>query len=168
MCINASCSHCLHNAGQPVNLAWIFRNATALWWLGIFSAVTFVGTLVVIPLLVIRIPANYFMYEAHWRLLRQQPRATLRLLILLGKNLLGIVFVVAGLVMLLLPGQGVITILIGLMLMNFPGKHTLERSIVRQPAVLRALNWIRAKADQPPLVVPTADVPKTTTSETNS
>lgn len=158
----------LDNTGKSVNLAWVFSNTAILWWLGILSAVTFVGTLIVIPVLVIRIPANYFMYEAHWRLPRQRPQLTPHLLVLIGKNLLGIIFVLAGLVMLLLPGQGVITILIGIMLMDFPGKHALEQRIVQQPTVLRALNWIRAKADQPPLVVPTADVPKTTTSETNS
>jgi len=151
-----------------VNLAWIFGNATLLWWFGILSAVTFVGTLVIIPVLVIRIPANYFMYERRWGLPQHRPRVTVCLIILIGKNLLGVIFVLAGLVMLLLPGQGILTILIGIMLMNFPGKHILERRLVQQPAVLRALNWIRAKADQPPLVVPTAEVPKTTTSGTNS
>jgi predicted RND superfamily exporter protein len=147
-----------------VNFASIFSNIAILWWLGILSVVTFVGTLIIIPVLVIRIPANYFMYEERWRLPNQRPRVTLRLLGLLFKNLLGVIFIVAGLIMLLLPGQGIITILIGIMLMNFPGKRTLEQRLVQQPTVLRTLNWIRAKAGQPPLVVPTVDAhPKATT-----
>jgi hypothetical protein len=146
-----------------VNLASIFSNVAILWWFGILSVVTFVGTLIVIPVLVIRIPADYFMYEERWRLPKQRPQVTLRLLGLIGKNLLGVIFIVAGLIMLLLPGQGIITILIGIMLMNFPGKRAFERRLVQQSAVLRTLNWIRAKTDQPPLVVPAADVaPKAT------
>jgi hypothetical protein len=147
-----------------VNLTPIFSNIAILWWLGILSVVTFVGTLTIIPVLVIRLPADYFMYEEGWQLPKQWPRVTLRLLGLLGKNLLGLIFIVAGLVMLVLPGQGIITILIGVMLTNFPGKRTLEQRLVQQPAVLRTLNWIRAKADQPPLVVPTADAPPKTTT----
>jgi hypothetical protein len=85
----------------------------------------------------------------------------LRVCGLIVKNLLGIVFIVAGLIMLLLPGQGVLTILIGLTLMNFPGKHALERWIVRQPAVLRAINWIRAKAHQPALEFPAENITAT-------
>jgi len=55
--------------------------------------------------------------------------------------------------MLLLPGQGLITILIGIMMLNFPGKLAMERRIVQQPTVLRAINWIRAKAARPVLQI---------------
>ena len=145
-----------------MNLEWLLSHTPILWWFGVLSIVTFVGTLIIIPILVIRIPTHYFMYNEHWQLPQQKPQITMRLLGLICKNLLGLVFVLAGLVMLVLPGQGIITILIGLMLMNFPGKHSLEQRLVRQPAVLRSLNWIRAKAGQRSLVVPTADVPTQT------
>jgi|TARA_B110000483_G_C18031019_1_gene478733 hypothetical protein len=45
-----------------------------------------------------------------------------------------------GLLLLFLPGQGLLTILIGLMLMNYPGKSRLEQKIVRMPGVLASLN----------------------------
>jgi hypothetical protein len=67
-----------------------------------------------------------------------------------------IVFV--GVAMLLLPGQGILTILIGLMLIDFPGKRRLERRLVQQPSVWRAINWMRAKAHQPPLEMPTTEM----------
>lgn len=151
-----------------MNLAWMFNYTPFLWWLGVLSIMTFIGTLIVIPILVIRIPAHYFMYDEQWRLPAPKTPITIRLLGLICKNLIGLVFVLAGLIMLVLPGQGIITILIGLMLMNFPGKRTLERRLVQQPAVLRALNWMRAKADQPPLVVPTADVAAKTVPKTDT
>lgn len=43
------------------------------------------------------------------------------------RNVLGAILLVAGIAMLVLPGQGVPTILISLGLMNFPGKYRLER-----------------------------------------
>jgi hypothetical protein len=75
----------------------------------------------------------------------------------LGKNLLGILIVLAGVAMLLLPGQGILTILIGLMLLDLPGKRRLERRLVQQPSVWRAINWMRAKAHKPALEWPTAE-----------
>jgi len=41
--------------------------------------------------------------------------------------------------------------LTGLLLMDYPGKFQLERKIALSPAVLSKLNWLRRKANQPPL-----------------
>jgi len=43
------------------------------------------------------------------------------------KNLLGVLLFMLGLIMLVTPGQGILTLLFGLMLMNFPGKYRVER-----------------------------------------
>lgn len=65
--------------------------------------------------------------------------------------MLGSFLVLAGVVMLFTPGQGVLTLLLGLSLVDFPGKRTLERRIVQRPTVLKLVNHMRAKADRPPL-----------------
>jgi hypothetical protein len=116
----------------------------------------FVGTLVALPVVVAQLPADYFRRDHHHTSRHHKQSVALRLLGLLGKNLLGIVLVCTGVAMLVLPGQGMLTILIGLMLINFPGKRALEQRLVRQPPVLQAMNWMRAKAHQPALELPTA------------
>ena len=73
-------------------------------------------------------------------------------MLMIGKNALGFILVVAGIIMLVLPGQGVFTILIGIMLLNFPGKYRLERWIVARRPVLRSINWLRRRAGRAPLV----------------
>ena len=75
-----------------------------------------------------------------------------RALLLTGKNALGIVLVVAGIAMLVLPGQGILTILAGILLLNFPGRHRFEHWIVSRPPVFRSINWLRRRNGQPPLV----------------
>jgi len=136
-------------------LEWVRIHEIAFWWIGALSMATFVGTLIIIPLLIVRIPADYFKRK------KQKPEpcyknhyAAICFIGLVFKNLFGIIFVLAGVAMLFLPGQGFITILIGIMMLNFPGKLAMERRIVQQPSVLRAINWIRAKADRPVLEVP--------------
>lgn len=116
------------------------------------SLVLFIVSLAIIPWLVTKIPADYFHEERRRR--DALSERSLPLQLLLGfKNLCGCLLILLGLVMLVLPGQGILTIVIGLFLMNFPGKYKLERSLVSRPKVLDSLNWIRAKAQKPPLIV---------------
>ena len=64
-------------------------------------------------------------------------------------SLLGVCLIAGGLLMIVLPGQGLITIITGLLLIDYPGKFQLEQKIVSMPSVLKALNWIRIKAKKP-------------------
>ncbi len=62
----------------------------------------------------------------------------------------------AGLAMMVLPGQGIVTVLVALTLLNFPGKRRLELRIIGQRQVYQVVNWIRERAGQPPLILPAA------------
>lgn len=124
-----------------------------LWMiLTLVSILTFVGSLVVLRMLIIRMPADYFAgREPHNPWADSHP--AIRMTALVAKNLLGAVLVAFGLVMLFTPGQGILSILMGLSLLNVPGKRALERRIVGNPVVLRTLNGIRARAGRPPLTI---------------
>ncbi len=117
------------------------------WWLAAVSAVTFVGSLAVVPILAVRIPADYFRRDRRgptpWR--RRHP--VLRLAVLVLKNALGVVLLLGGIVMLFLPGQGLLTMFLGIVLMDFPGKFRLERYLISRGPVLKSINWIRRKAE---------------------
>lgn len=114
------------------------------------SLTLFIVSLAVIPWLVTKIPADYFHEERRRRDALSERSLPLQLLLGL-KNLCGGLLILLGLVMLVLPGQGLLTIVIGLFLMNFPGKYRLERALVSRPKVLDSLNWVRTKAHKPPL-----------------
>jgi hypothetical protein len=121
--------------------------------MGLVSLLTFVGTLIAVPFLVVRIPVDYFVRRKRHRLWRER-HPVIRLSLLIGKNILGIFFILAGAVMLFIPGQGVLTILIGIMLTDFPGKFRIERWIIQRRAVQRTVNWLRDRTDRPPLLIP--------------
>jgi hypothetical protein len=124
------------------------------WWVFGVSLAMFVGSLWLVEIMLVQMPADYFARRGpdpeSWRG-RHPAFRTLGLII---KNLLGVVFLILGFVMLFTPGQGIISVLLGVSLMNFPGKRALERRIVSQPVVLKAINAIRARKGRPPLVVP--------------
>jgi hypothetical protein len=133
---------------------WARSHEVFLWWLSAASVLMFFGSLLAVPWLVVRIPADYFLRQRHY-VDRWRPRhPLLRLAFLVVKNLVGVVLVLAGVAMLVLPGQGILTILVGMIFLDFPGKFSLERWLARQPPVLRALNWIRSKAGHKPLEMP--------------
>jgi hypothetical protein len=134
-------------------LNWVSANT---WWLVSLSVLAFVGTLVLIPVVVVRMPSDYFMRKGpppdSWR--GRHP--VVRTMLHVAKNGLGASLVGVGIVLSvpLVPGQGFATILIGLSLLDFPGKRGLELKLARQKPVLRAINWVRSRAARPPLVLP--------------
>lgn len=70
----------------------------------------------------------------------------------IAKIFVGVCLLLIGLVMLVLPGQGLITMLIGLSLLPFPGKDKMEQSILSLKSVRSYLNWIRMKAKKEPFI----------------
>lgn len=132
----------------------IQEHQTALYWMAGISLFAFLATLALVPWVVLRIPADYFAGRKrarHHRLRRRSFAAWL--LLQCAKNVLGAVFVLAGLAMLVLPGQGLLTILLGLALMSFPGKYRLERWIVSRGPALRFVNRFRRRRGRPELVL---------------
>ena len=135
-------------------ITWIRDHDTTLWWLASGSVIMFVGGLILVPLLVVRIPHDYFAHEERPPAPWSNQHWFVQILLLVVKNILGVILLLLGIAMLLLPGQGLLSILMGIMLLNFPGKFQLERWFVRRPAVLRSINWLRGKANQDPLLLP--------------
>lgn len=117
------------------------------WLLGLGSIVMFVGSAVLIPYAIILLPVDFFARIPEKPFTRRHPLAAFLLIIF--RNALGGVLLVAGIIMLFVPGQGLLTILIGLALIDFPGKHTLLLRMVSNPRVYEATNGIRRWAGKP-------------------
>lgn len=118
-------------------------DSTILTSLAIVSVIMFIGSLILIPIIITRLPKDYF---AKTKQNKIATKNTVMFLVKLLKNILGVIFIIAGIAMLVLPGQGILTILIGLGLTDFPGKYKLERKIIKNKRVFNSLNWIRKKA----------------------
>lgn len=133
---------------------WVAQHEELLWWLGAGSLVMFLVSPLVVAGLIVRIPEDYFLDPQRHvsRLHRFHPAVWF--LFVLVKNVVGIVVFLAGVAMLVLPGQGLLTMLIGLLLINFPGKFALERHLISRPGVLQAVNWMRGKRGKRPLIAP--------------
>ncbi len=119
-------------------------------WGVILALATFVGSIAAVTFLIVQLPATYLSRTPGWWGDRHPIlRWGLRIL----KNLLGGVLVALGVLMLVLPGQGILTILIGILFLDFPGKQGLQRKLISRPGVLGTINRLRARFGKPPLLL---------------
>jgi len=122
--------------------------------LGLLSIVTFVGSLIAVPWIIARLDREFFIRHRQRVEKRRQQHPALTFLAAVVRNLAGLLLLIAGIAMLVLPGQGVLTMLIGLSLMDFPGKHWLLERAVANRKVQHALNWLRRKEGKEEFIFP--------------
>ena len=120
--------------------------------LTVLSIVFFVGSLIAIPFILMRLPADFFDIRVP-RPWMEDHHPALRVLGHLVKNVIGAIFLFVGFLMLFLPGQGILTMLIGISMLDFPGKRKVEAKLIGLPAVLNTINGMREKFGKPPLII---------------
>lgn len=118
------------------------------------SLATLAAAAALLPRVVVRISEDHFVRSRQERRAARRERAPRRLAAVVARNVVGGLLLVAGIAMLFVPGQGLLTILVALLIMDYPGKFALERALVRRAPVLRILNRLRRRAGRPPLRAP--------------
>jgi multisubunit Na+/H+ antiporter MnhG subunit len=143
----------LPNWAQPL-AGWMLQ-PWVLTLLLIGSALLFVLSLIGLPLVLTRMPADFFSRPERRRLaLADRKRPIWFMVLIVARNILGAVLLVLGVLMLFLPGQGLLAIFAALFLLDFPGKRRLQRWIISRPAVHRPVNALRRRAGRAPLELP--------------
>lgn len=132
-------------------LTWLSEHAGLTSGLVVASIALLIASLWIGRYYLISIPSDYFIRQHKPLEYLRTTRPALWWTVMIGKNLLGVLFIVAGLIMFVTPGQGILTLLMGLALTNFPGKQRLERMIIQRPTVLKLVNGMRTRAGKPPL-----------------
>ena len=128
---------------------WRYIVASAL-----LAIVAFVASLVVVTVLLVNLPPNFFL-ESHSRHLWIDRHPVIRWSGLILKNAAGWFLVLLGGILILpgVPGQGVLTILLGLILVDFPGKKKVERRVLSRPRLRARINQLRQRFDKSPLLL---------------
>src|SRR5690606_3406492 len=111
-----------------------------------------VAGLLSLPAVIGRIPSEWLVRAGEPR-----PLSVRRVL----RNVLGWALVLAGIAMLVLPGQGVLTIAIGLLLADFPGKRAAMARLLAMPRVQRTINRFRRRAGREPIDLQTRPTRRT-------
>lgn len=128
-------------------LEYIDKYQYIFMWIGIISLIMFIASLFIIPFILKKMPDDYFINEKYHHITLE---SATEILIFILKNILGVLLILAGIIMLFTPGQGIISIIIGLFLMQFKGKYALENKLIQNDLTFNGLNWIREKSQTPP------------------
>ena len=114
--------------------------------LGVASVVMFVGTMIAVPVFLVKIREDYF----------TRPKGKHPLPIKILRTVLGLALIGLGLAMIVLPGQGLLTVLVGFSILDLRLKDRVITKILGNPKVHGAIDRLRRKAGRGPLEVPGA------------
>ncbi|MEA3418249.1 MAG: PGPGW domain-containing protein [Campylobacterota bacterium] len=134
-------------------IAYVHDHEGLFLWLAIASGIGLIASVVLVPWLIVHVPSDYFSHQKRQKYQWNNQAPIAGLIFVFIKNVLGAVFVISGIVMLVLPGQGILAIVVGILLMDFPYKYKIESWIIKRPTILKSINLLRAKAKQSPLEV---------------
>lgn len=117
------------------------------------SLAMFVISLLLLPVVVARLSRECFL-KLQSPLPANRGMDSGRIILLVLRNVLGMFLLLAGIIMLFLPGQGLLTMLLGILLISFPGKAKLVLRLTASPALRKSLDWLRRKSGKPPFLWP--------------
>ena len=132
--------------------SYFLQNNQIFLYISGLSTIFFLLSLLGLSWLISIIPHNYFVDKKRVSLIKMK-NPLMWLPIIIIKNSIGLVLILFGILMLILPGQGVLTIITGLIFLDYPGKFRFERSLVRNKLILNSMNWIRRKLNKPDLII---------------
>ena len=133
-----------------LTIVWLMQYQEVFVWIGLLSFFTFLLGLLLMPFVITRLPEDYFLSPQN----SDQASTGLRdssTLFLVTKNLMGGVLLGLGVVMLFLPGPGLMVALIGISLVDIPGKRWVLGRILNISGLRSAINGLRGKRGRPPL-----------------
>ena len=136
-------------------ISWSSMNSDLLLLLGSLSIFILIISVFMMVLIISFLPEDYFKSENRNLIssVQNSRYPLLKLLVLITKNFFGVLLLLSGILMLVLPGQGILTIITGLVFMDYPGKYKFERKLIRQKGVINSINWIRSRLSKPSLKV---------------
>jgi len=120
--------------------------------LGISSFVVLVLSALSIGYFIRKIPHDYFLDDKRGVSQIKNKNPVIWIIALVLKNVIGYCLILGGILMLVLPGQGLLTILVGLMISDYPGKFKIEKRIIKTKLILKTINWYRAKSNILPII----------------
>ena len=136
-------------------ISWSSMNSDLLFLLGSLSIFILIISVFMMVLIISFLPEDYFKSENRNLIssVQNSRYPLLKLLVLITKNFFGILLLMSGILMLVLPGQGILTIITGLVFIDYPGKYKFERKLLKQKGVINSINWIRSRLSKPPLKI---------------
>ena len=122
---------------------WISDNYRVIQWVGLVSVLLFFLSLFILRCVIVRLPDDYFVIDSPAS--NKHSGNLIDLALRVAKNLFGFLLIICGIILLVIPGQGLVTIVLGAWIIDLPWIIKIKRKFVYSRLVKGALNWIRSK-----------------------
>ena len=122
---------------------WISDNYRVIQWIGLVSVLLFFLSLFILRCVIVRLPDDYFVIDSPAS--NKHSGNLIDLALRVAKNLFGFLLIICGIILLVIPGQGLVTIVLGAWIIDLPWIIKIKRKFVYSRLVKGALNWIRSK-----------------------
>ena len=132
---------------------FLHSHETLFFWLTIIGILGLLGSVILIPWILIQLPSDYFHEKERKKCPWGNCPAILRTIVIILKNIIGVILLISGFIMLFIPGQGLLTMIVGIVLMDFPYKYKLLRWAIDHPKILSTINALREKANKDPFIL---------------
>ena len=130
-------------------LDWLGGEGRMFWWLAAAGFSLSIIGCIVLPIVIARLPEDYFVSRHRAPLEHLRDRPILRYTLVILKNLAGWFCLVLSAAMFFGPGPGILAFVLAVSLMDFPGKHRMRRRLARNRILHRILDAIRRRAGKP-------------------
>ena len=85
---------------------WFSQNKMLIQWISIVSIISFFGSIIIIPKIIINLSSDFFINGKKPRM--DDQNLLIRIVFFLIKNALGFLLFLCGIIMLFIPGQGLL------------------------------------------------------------
>ena len=123
---------------------WINDHYQIIQWIGIASILFFFLSIFIMHFVITKLPHDYFLDN-----ISHSSKNHKNLLFRVVKNLSGLLLAISGIILLFIPGQGLLTIALGLCLIDIPCIEIIKKRFILSALVKKTLNWVRLKKDLP-------------------
>jgi len=122
---------------------WLSDNYHIIQRLGVASVLLFFLSLFILKYIIIKLPHDYFLNNL--TNLQNSTKARKNLFLRMFKNFSGLLLIISGIILLFMPGQGLLTIALGVCMIDFPWVQGVKRRFICSIPVRKTLNWVRFK-----------------------
>ena len=129
---------------------WIIENYKLIQLIGFVSLALFLLSIFLLRYVILKLPEDYFLRLKS--IPQNQAKSFKGVVSKALKNLFGILLVICGVILLFIPGQGLVTIVMGLCLSDLPFLKKWKEKFIFSNKIKIALNWLRSKKRVKPFI----------------
>jgi len=130
------------------------QNEAFIFYAAAFSVLFFLIGIILVPYVILKIPHDYFSYSSKKEYFSRKRDIAVYYMKMTLRNAAALLLFFLGIILLVVPGQGLLTILLAFLLADIPGKYKIEKYLIKKERIYNLLNRFRQKYGKKSFILP--------------